>query len=202
MKTVVTKFKDEKLYTSIRENQVVAFPTETVYGLGVIYNSEEAFINLVNVKNRRPDKPFTLMLGNKEDIEKYADFSRKTKKIIDELMPGEITLLLKPKEGLFSWVTLGSKYIGVRVPASEEVCNMINKVNEPMLVSSANISNEPVCQIFEEVYDKFNDKVAIIVKGEVKSKVPSTIVICDEELILVREGGIPFDKIKEIWEKE
>ena len=202
MKTIVTKFKDEKIYPSIRENLVVAFPTETVYGLGVIYNSKEAFDNLVSVKKRNPDKPFTLMLGNKDEIEKYATFSQKTKKIIEKFMPGEITLLLKPKKDLYSWVTLGSEYIGIRVPGSKDVCDLINEVGEPMLVTSANISSEPVCKDFDEVYNVFNNKVSIIVKGEVLSKVPSTIVICDEELILVREGGIPFNKIKEIWEKE
>ena len=132
MKTVVTKFKDEKIYHSIRENLVVAFPTETVYGLGVIYNSKEAFVNLVSVKKRNPDKPFTLMLGNKDEIEKYATFSQKTEKIIEKFMPGEITLLLKPKKDLYSWVTLGSEYIGIRVPGSKDVCDLINEVGEPM----------------------------------------------------------------------
>ena len=70
-----------------------------------------------------------------------------------------------------------------------------------MLVSSCNISDEPVCENFNEVCSKFNEKIAIIVEGEVVSKTPSTIVICDQELTLVREGKIPFSKLKEIWEE-
>ena len=70
MKTLVTKFNDNRIFDYIKDNQVIAFPTETVYGLGVIFNSEYAFQNLVDVKHRRPDKPFTLMLGNKNDISK------------------------------------------------------------------------------------------------------------------------------------
>lgn len=202
MKTVVTRFKDKRIYAAIRENQVVAFPTETVYGLGVIYDSEIAFSNLVDTKKRAPDKPFTLMLGKKEDIHKYAVFSQKTQRIIDEFLPGEITLLLKPKKELFPWVTLNSEYIGIRVPNSLEVCEMINELGKPMLVTSANISGEPVCQNFTEVLNKFNNDVSLIVEGEVSSKIPSTIVICDEELKLVREGSLPFIKIKEVWEKK
>ena len=201
MKTLITKFGDSKIYNIIRNNEVIAFPTETVYGLGVIYNSEEAFNNLVNTKNRRPDKPFTLMLGDKREIDKYALINDKIQKIIDKFFPGEITILIKPKKDLYSWVTLNSKYIGIRVPNSPMVCEMINTLGYPMLVSSCNISDEPVCQNYQEVCSKFKEKIAIIIEGEVISKVPSTIVICDDELILVREGNLPFSKIKEVWEE-
>ena len=202
MKTIVTKFKDERIKQAILNDQVVAFPTETVYGLGVIYNSFTAFNKLIETKNRRPDKPFTLMLGRKEDIERYAILNEKTKQIIKKYLPGELTLLLKPKVDLFPWVTMRSKYIGIRVPNSNEVCQMINSVGMPMLVSSANMSNEPVCKNFEEVYNVFNNKVAIIVEGKTKSNVPSTIIICDDELELVREGSLPFELIKQVWDKE
>ena len=103
MKTLVTKFNDNRIFDYIKDNQVIAFPTETVYGLGVIFNSEYAFQNLVDVKHRRPDKPFTLMLGNKNDISKYAIFSDKTKKIIDNFFPGELTILVQPQKDLFPW---------------------------------------------------------------------------------------------------
>ena len=201
MKTLITKFNDSRIFDYIKDNQVIAFPTETVYGLGVIYNSSQAFQNLVDTKHRRPDKPFTLMLGNKDDIEKYAIFSEKTKKIIEKFFPGELTILVKPKNDLYSWVTLNSKYIGIRVPNSKDVCDMINTLGQPMLVSSCNISDEPVCENFKEVYNKFNDKIAIIIEGEVISKTPSTIVICDEELTLVREGKISFSELKKVWEE-
>lgn len=202
MKTLICKFDDKQLLEEINKEQVVAFPTETVYGLGVIYDSLLAFNRLVEAKKRHPDKPFTLMLGDKKEIKKYATFSHKTQRIIDEFMPGEITLLLRPKDELYPWVTLNSKYIGIRVPNSKEVCDLINSLGKPMLVSSANISSNPVCKNFQEVFKEFNNKISIIVNGETNSNIPSTIVICDEELTLVREGTISFSKIKEIWDKE
>lgn len=199
MKTLVTKFGNKDIIETILNNKVVAFPTETVYGLGVIYNDFEAFNKLIEAKNRQPDKPFTLMLGKKEDVYKYANINKKTLRIIDNFLPGEITILVKPKDDLYPWVTLKSKYIGIRVPNSKEVCDMINRVGEPMLVSSANISSEPVCNNFEEVYNTFSGKIPLIVKGKTCSNVPSTIVICDEELVLVREGKISFEEIKKEW---
>ena len=77
-----------------------------------------------------------------------------------------------------------------------------NSVGKPMLVTSANISSEPVCENFKEVYNTFNQKVAIIVEGELSGNIPSTIVICGDELTLVREGKISFEEIKKVWDEE
>ena len=141
------------------------------------------------------------MLSKKHDIEKYSYIFCKTKKGIEEFMPGEITILVKPKENLFPWVTLNSKYIGIRISGNKEVCLLIEKVGEPLLVTSANISSYPASTKYEEAYKVFNGKVPYIVKGETSSSIPSTIVICDEELTLVRQGSIPFEKIKKVWER-
>lgn len=201
MKTKVGKFQDQELIQEIKNGNVVAFPTETVYGLGVISNSKEAFERLVETKKRRPDKPFTLMLSKKEDIEKYAKISKKTKRVIDKFMPGEITILVPPKEHLDSWITLNSKYIGIRISGMNEVSLMIDQVGFPMLVTSANISGEETLNSFEGAYRVFNGKISYLVNGETSSKLPSTIVICDENIELVRLGSISFEEIKKVWEE-
>lgn len=194
-------FSSNRLIEAIKEGEVVAFPTETVFGLGVIYDNEEAFEKLVKVKKRRPDKPFTLMLSDKKDINKYAITNKKIDRIIEQFMPGEITLLLKPKKNLFPWVTLNSKYIGIRVSRKKEVCDLIGNVGKPMLVTSANISSFKACCTFEETYLVFKDSIKYVVEGETLSNKPSTIVACDDSLELIREGNISFEEIKKIWEE-
>lgn len=201
METKILDFTSHLLIDEIRQGQVVSFPTETVYGLGVIFDLEDAFERLVKVKNRRPDKPFTLMLSSKEEVKQYGYVNDKIQKVINEFMPGEITLLIKPKENLFPWVTLNSKYIGIRVSGKKEVCQMIKEVGKPMLVTSANISSQPAAINFEETYKIFNGKIPTIVKGNTSSNTPSTIVICDDSLSLVREGNISFDQIIKVWEE-
>jgi L-threonylcarbamoyladenylate synthase len=201
MNTKIVDFKSNELIESIRKGEVDAFPTETVYGLGCIASKEEAFEAMVSVKNRRPDKPFTLMLSSPNEVEKYAEVNEKTNKLIKKYMPGEITLLLKPKAHLPHWVTLNSKYLGVRVAGKEEVCDLIARVGEPMLVTSANISGQASNADFKGTFEVFNNKIPYIVDGETKSAVPSTIVICDDEISLVREGTIKFEEIKKTWEE-
>lgn len=201
MKTKVVEFDSLELIESITTNHVVCFPTETVYGMGVIYDSLDAFNELVRVKERTPDKPFTLMLDNPSLIKDYACVNVKIEKLISKYMPGEITLLLKPKEDIYSWVKLDSKYIGIRVSGKKEVCSLIKNVGKPMLVTSANISGNKVCEDFNDTYEVFNGKVPYIVKGITYSNTPSTIVICDDDLVLVREGKIKFEEIKKVWEE-
>lgn len=199
METKIVGFDAEELIEAIRKRKVVAFPTETVYGLGVIADFPYAYENLVEIKKRRPDKPFTLMLSSAEEIGKYAVIDEKTKRIIDEFMPGEITLLLPPKEGVASWIRLDSPYIGVRVSGSREVSRMIARVGAPMLVTSANLSGEKTCADFESTEAVFSGKVPFIVKGETFSRLPSTIVIAESKLTLVRQGSIPFEEIEKVW---
>ena len=201
METKVVEFDSLELIESITTHHVVCFPTETVYGMGVVYDSLDAFNELVKTKERKPDKPFTLMLDNPSLVKDYAYVNEKIEKLIFKYMPGEITLLLKPKEDIYPWVKLDSKYIGIRVSGKEEVCSLISKVGKPMLVTSANISGEKVCENFDETYEVFKGKVPYIVNGTTSSNTPSTIVICDEELILVREGNIKFEDIKKVWEE-
>ena len=201
METRIYDFDDERVIQEIKNNNVVALPTETVYGLGVIYDSLEAFERLVKVKQRKPDKPFTLMLSCIEDIKNYAYFDENTYRVILKYMPGEITLLLKPKESLYPWVTLNSPYIGIRIAGLLKVGELIKKVGQPMLVTSANISSFPACVDFEQTYETFSSYIPAIIKGETISSIPSTIVKCDEGTItLIRQGRIPFEEIKKTWE--
>ena len=95
---------------------VISFPTETVMGLGIYFNDLKAYERLNEIKNRPSDKPYSMMLSNKNEISKYAYVDETAQKIIDRFMPGEITILLKAKDVVPSHVTHNTGIIGVRVP--------------------------------------------------------------------------------------
>ena len=98
---IVTFNEKEILKNQLNNDKVIAFPTETVFGLGANSFSNVAFNNLVKVKERSPDKPFTLMCYSIDQIKDIVDINDIAKKIIEKFMPGSITLLLKAKEKLF-----------------------------------------------------------------------------------------------------
>ena len=90
----------EKAKKVLDNSSVIAFPTETVMGLGVYFDDEKAIKRLNEIKRRPPDKPYSLMLSNSSEIERYAYVDERAKKVIKTFMPGEITILLKVKENL------------------------------------------------------------------------------------------------------
>ncbi len=187
----------------IDDERVLAFPTETVYGVGVVFDSKLAFDRLVTIKRRPPNKPFALMCSTLEQAFEYIQISERAKKVMRNFLPGEVTFLVRAREELPYHVTLGTKIIGIRVSQSQFVECLIKEVGKPLLVTSANKSGEPTTRFFEDVVKTYGEELPAIVKGECESLIPTTIVnlVEDDTITLVREGPVPFEKIKTLWEE-
>ncbi len=170
---------------------VIAVPTETVMGLAVSYDNKEAYEKLNVIKRRQEDKPYTLMLADPEDIFEYAEMSVDSIKIANAYMPGPVTLLLKVKDNVPSWVTHGTSTIGVRVPQTEITRDIIRELGKPLLVPSANKANEKPAMDSDEVKEIFQDELDYIVPGKAQGGCPSTIIdLTGVEYKIVREGPI------------
>ena len=184
--------KDFELAKEALDNsQIIAFPTETVMGLGVYYNDINAYNLLNRVKGRPESKPYTMMLGSKEAISLYADIDDRAKKVIDAFMPGEITLLLPSKGTVPSYVTHGTGVIGVRVPNLPSLLEFLNYIKTPLLVPSANKSGDKPAMTAKEVKDIFSNEVKYVFDEDAKGGVPSTIIdLTGEEVKMYREGNI------------
>jgi L-threonylcarbamoyladenylate synthase len=185
----------------LKEGQVLAFPTETVYGVGVVYDSKEAFQRLVDIKRRPPDKPFAMMCASLEQSLPYIQYGNRSLEFAKRVLPGEVTLLL-PTASVPEWVDLKTGVIGLRVPDSPYVKALIEEAGKPLLVTSANHSGEATCKTFQETVEALGDELPGIVRGKCVSLLPTTIVmIKGNELKLVREGPIPFESLRRIWEE-
>ena len=187
----------------LQDGKVIAFPTETVYGLGVIYDSKEAYDALVSVKRRPPDKPFTLMLTDLEDVEKYAVLNKVSKALVDNFMPGQFTMITKAQPGLPAWCVSNIGNVGIRIADYDLIRDLIRKTGKPLLVPSANKSGEQPGTTAKEVVDAFGDELAAVIDGKTVSNVPSTIVLVEEKYTQVfREGAIKIEDIKRVVSKE
>lgn len=188
----------KKAKEALDNHGVIAFPTETVMGLGVYFDDFEAYNKLNRVKERPEDKPYSMMLKSPKDIEKYAYIDDKTIKIINRFMPGPLTLLLKAKEGLPKWVTHGSGIIGIRVPDHDVSLALLNAVEKPLLVPSANKSGKPPAVTSKQVEEIFKNELDFIVSGEANLDKPSTILdLTKGEIVVVRAGPITLEMINE-----
>lgn len=189
----------ELIKKTLENHGVISFPTETVMGLGVFYDDYSAYCKLNVVKNRPEDKPYTLMLGDIKNIANYAYVNESAEKIIKAFMPGSVTILLKSKENVPDYVTHGTGVIGIRVPGIKEVCKMINYVEKPLLVPSANKSGEKPALNSNEVKQIFKDELDYIVEGSSTGGVPSTIIdLTKDTFKIVREGPISEEMILSI----
>lgn len=187
----------------LQEGKVIAFPTETVYGLGVVYDSKEAYDALVTVKRRPPDKPFTLMLADLEDVEKYAVLNKVSEAIVKNFMPGQITMITKAKPGLPPWCVSNVGNVGIRIADYDLIRDLIRKTGKPLLVPSANKSGEQPGTTAQEVVDAFGNELAAVVDGKTISKTPSTIVLVQDKFTeIFREGAIKIEDIKKVISKE
>ena len=189
--------KDLKLAAAkLLEGGVVAFPTETVMGLGVVYDNIDAYNRLNKIKGRPEDKPYTMMLSSVSEIAKYAEIDERAQKVIDAYLPGPLTILLKAKENVPVYVTHDTGVIGIRVPSFPILNELLNIIDKPLLVPSANPSNMPPAVTVEQVLIYFNDTLDYIVNNNSKQDLPSTIVdLSSNEVKIVREGNIKKEEV-------
>ena len=186
----------EDALKALNDHQVIAFPTETVFGLGVFYDDYQAYNLLNKVKNRHEDKPYTMMLHDINEINKYADVDKKYLPIIKKYMPGSLTILVKAKENVPNYVTHNTKIIGIRIPSNKEALELLRFVKKPLLVPSANKADQKPALCDEEVKAIFNDEIRVIIPGKAVGGQASTIIdLTGEEIKLIRKGPIPLEEL-------
>ena len=198
METVlVEKENINEVIDLLNHDEVVAFPTETVFGLGVKFSHLEALEKIYEIKHRSHSKAISLMIYDPKDIEKYAYVNENAQKLIDHFMPGMITLVLKKKSILSDDFTAGYDTIGIRIPDDPFVLKLLKEVG-PMLVTSANISGQKTLLNDQEVYKQFKGKIKMIVKGKCKNTLASTVIKVDEDVTILRQGCIQEEEIREV----
>ena len=184
---------------ALNNHKVIAFPTETVYGLGVFYDDKKAYDLLNIVKNRREDKPYTMMLFDVEEINKYAFIEDKYLPIIKKYMPGSLTILVPARECVPAYVTHDTGVIGIRIPSNKEALDLLRFVKKPLLVPSANKADQKPALTTDEVKAIFNDEIEVVIPGKTSSGEPSTIVdLTGDEIKLVRKGPISFEELSQL----
>ena len=198
METIKYKKMDKnKIINSLISGGILAFPTDTVFGLGCIMD-RKAIEKIYEVKGRSFDKPLPMMCSNLKMIEEVAYVSEKAKKIIDAFVPGPLTLIFKKKENVKDYITQGKKTIGIRVPDDEFILDLIDSLNMPLMVTSANNSGEPSLAKWKDVYGIMKGKIDGIVCEDARGEVSSTIIDVSDDIKILREGPISLAQIMEV----
>ncbi len=183
----------------LKSGGLVAFPTDTVYGLAVCSDNEEAVKRLQIAKGRPEDKPFPMMVANYKQIAEVANFSAVEEKIMKAFMPGALTMIYNKKGTLPEYVTNGFSTVGIRMPDDEWIIKLIKKVGCPLLVPSANLSGEVTCLDSDSVLSQLAGRIDAVIVGKAQGSLASTIIDArDGNPKIIRQGIITLEEIEEV----
>lgn len=157
---------------------LVAFPTETVYGLGADAMNPDASRKIYAAKGRPSDNPLIVHISKWEDLEKIArDISGKAKKLADAFWPGPLTMILNKKDQVPKETTGGLNTVAVRMPKDEIALRLIEESGCLIAAPSANTSGRPSPTLAEHVLKDLNGRIPLILDGgEVGIGIESTII--------------------------
>lgn len=185
----------------IQENEVVAFPTETVYGLGANAYSSTAVAKIFQAKGRPNDNPLIVHIANMEQLSALVkEIPTHAKTLMEKFWPGPLTLVLHKGEGIADNVTAGLSTVAVRMPDHPIALEIISQANLPIAAPSANVSGKPSPTTAAHVYEDLNGKIAGIVDGgSTGVGVESTVLDCTTEIpMILRPGGVTREQLEEI----
>lgn len=178
----------------LKSGGIVALPTDTVYGLGVIATNEKSITQLKEIKNRPQDKAFAYMVDSLKKIEAVCELTNRDKLIIKRYFPGPFTFIFNKKKDFKLVDESGLDTLAVRIPDHPFILEVIALMDVGLYVPSANLSNEPAAITSDEVLASFDGKIEGIVKGHAFNGLASTIVDCtSDQLVVLREGPNPFE---------
>jgi len=180
---------------------VVAFPTETVYGLGALSSSDKAVSKVFEIKGRPKFNPLIIHVANIEMALDIGKFSETALKLANKFWPGPLTIVLKKKnsKSISKLATAGLNTVAIRIPNNTIAQRIITKIGVPIAAPSANVSGKLSCTKAEDIKEKLSERIdGIILGGQCELGLESTVIECSENCVsLMRLGSIPIEKIKE-----
>ncbi|GAA0436267.1 L-threonylcarbamoyladenylate synthase [Lentibacillus halophilus] len=185
----------------LRNGWTVAFPTETVYGLGADATNEAAVSGIFRAKERPEDNPLIAHVATKQQLRRLTDEpSPVAEQLINAFMPGPITLVLPENGTCARNVTAGLSTIGVRIPDHPVAQALLEACDTPIAAPSANLSGKPSPTIAEHVWADLHGKIAGLVDaGPTGVGVESTVIDCTQDIpVILRPGGITKEQLETV----
>ncbi|MBR5439520.1 MAG: threonylcarbamoyl-AMP synthase [Clostridia bacterium] len=204
MNTKILKIDDYSLKYSknlIEAKELVAFPTETVYGLGALATSDEAVKKIYEAKGRPSDNPLIVHVHKNYDISSLVFIEHGyVKKLQEAFLPGPLTMVYKSKGVVCNTVSCGLDTLAIRVPSSKEAQMFLEYVDAPIAAPSANVSKHTSPVTSEHVFNDLNGKINLILDGgKCEGGIESTVLdVTTETPIILRSGLITCQMIKEV----
>jgi len=188
----------EQAISILKQGGIVAFPTDTVYGLGAAVNIPQAVERVYQVKERPRNMPLPLLLADKSQIEEVAESVPPVAWLLAEkFLPGALTMVLFKSKSVPDIVSGGGKTVAIRIPAHPVPIALARGVGTPIVGTSANLSGKPSALTAEEVYAQLGSRVDLIIDGgRCPGGEESTIIdLTGKAPLVLREGAISREEL-------
>ena len=188
---IVKKDRLDSAVKTLNEENLIIYPTDTLYGLGDDATNTSAIKKINEIKNR--NTPLSIMISDIKNIEKYAEYDSNTIKQIEKILPGPFTILLKAKKSNLSYLVQNdSKKIGIRIPNHKFCLQLLKKYKKPIITTSVNTHGTKSLNNIEEIEQVFLN--INIYKGKVNKKSKGSTIIDFTKIKpeILREGDGKF----------
>lgn len=186
----------EQINEVLNKGGVIAYVTDTVWGLGCLPNNEEAVKKIYDIKHRDGKKPLILMSDEFYHLLDYVKqpIEKEAQKLIKQHFPGALTLVLEKSEKTPDFITSNMPTVGVRIPNNQTFADICKHIDGHVLATtSANLSGEPAALTYEEAMNYIGDKVDLVVPdyGQHAKGMASTVAgFKDGKIIIFRQGEV------------
>jgi len=191
----------ERGISILKQGGLVAFPTDTVYGLGACANLHQAVEQVYKVKGRPRDMALPLLLADISEISKVAEpVPPGAWLLAQQFLPGALTIVLHKTNSISGIITGGGTTVAVRVPAHPIPIALAEGLGSPIVGTSANVSGKPSALTAGEVLSQLGNKIDLIIDGgRCPGGIESTIVdMTGKTPIILREGAIAKEKLRQV----
>ncbi|MCH9610582.1 MAG: Threonylcarbamoyl-AMP synthase [Chlamydiales bacterium] len=182
----------------LKSGQIVAFPTETVYGLGASLYHPEAIKKIFDIKGRPQDNPLIIHLASFDQVEEFAELDPRLEHL-KSLWPGPLTVVLKAKMSVPTIVTAGLETVAIRIPNHPLALDLLRECG-PLVAPSANLSGKPSPTRAEHVKQDFD--LPVIDGGPCQEGLESTILMLGERATILRPGSISKEQLEKLLGEE
>ncbi len=187
----------------LHDGGIVVYPTDTAYGLAVDATNASAVASLFKLKGREFKNPIHIIFPDTKWLNKIVKLNQPALKLMNEFLPGPLTLVLPLKAKGKSWELLsaGTKTMGVRLPNHKLAIQLVEALGKPITTTSANVSGEGNCYSVEDVQNQFETAGLkpdfYLDGGKLKNVAPSTVVSLIKDAKILRQGPITEKQIKQ-----
>ena len=183
----------------LKRGGIIAYPTDTVYGIGTNALNIEAVQRIYHIKQRPLSFPLSVAVAGKSMAQRIAYLNEQALRLIAKYWPGALTIIVKKKSVIPSVVTGGTDLVGLRAPAHIIPLSILRYSQTPMISTSANKHGKPPCLDSECIRYYFGDQVDMIFEGEQGGNIPSTVInVTTDPPVIVRQGSITKSMLDQI----